>query len=168
MRFLTRFTAGLALAASLFGAVSGFAADAVAQFAGKELNLDLSRFAFGSSPTNFPGLLPPNPIEGESAWQRLENGPPPPKTAATNILDLRFEKGRLVGLRTMLVGSWTTTNDNVRVLAAFQKLGAQRTGAHSFATETKEWRMSVEGFCSDTAPSMLQFHITAPQRRSPR
>ena len=169
MRFLTRSAAGLALAACLSAAVSGHAADLVAQFARAELGLDLSRFRFGTAPSHYPGLLSPDPNGAESGWQRMEIERSAARRAGgTNFLDLRFEKSQLVGLRAMLLGSWTTTNDNVRVLAAFQKLGARKTAtnSHRYVLETKEWRMSVEGFCSDQAPSLLQFNVTTPERRS--
>ena len=171
MRLLSRSAALLALAVGLSGAVAGQGADLVAQFARAELDLDLSRFHLGTAPSHYPGLLSPDPNEAESGWQRMEIQRPASRRAGgTNFLDLRFEKGRLVGLRAMLLGSWTTTNDNVRVLAAFQKLGARKTATNSnrYVLETKEWRMSVEGFCSDQVPSLLQFNVTAPERRSQR
>jgi hypothetical protein len=167
----------LALAAALLAAtgLSCAAADApadpVAQFIQKELDLDLSRFPFGASKTNFPRLLPAAAGEETSGWRRLETvAAAPSLITPKNLLDLRFDGDRLVELRMMVVGAWTpATNDNVRLLAEFQKLGAKRRkgNPHRFDLETKEWRMSAEGFCSDNAPGLIQFHITPPQRRGP-
>jgi len=167
MRFLA-LTAALLAATGMSCAAAEAPADPVAQFVRKELRLDLSWFSFGVSKTNFPGLLPAGAGEGSSGWRRLDVTAAGPRTSVTNYFDLRFDGDRLVELRMMVVGSLTPgTNDNVRLLAEFQKLGAKRrkTNPHRFDLETKEWRMSAEGFCSDHAPGLLQFHITPPPQR---
>lgn len=167
MRFLG-LTAALLAATGMSSAAADAPADPAAQFVRKELSLDLSSFAFGVSKTNFPGLVPAAAGEETSGWRRLEVTAAGPRTSLTNYFDLRFDADRLVELRMMVVGSLTAgANDNVRLLAEFQKLGATRrkTNPHRFDLETKEWRMSAEGFCSDHAPGVVQFHLTPPPRR---
>ena len=167
MRFLV-LTAALLGPTGMSCAAADAPADPVAQFVRRELRLDLARFSFGVSKTNFPGLLPAAAGEEISGWRRLEVTAAGPRTSATNYLDLRLDGDRLVELRMMVVGDLKTgTNGNVRLLAEFQKLGAKRrkTNPHRFDLETKEWRMSAEGFCSDHAPGLVQFHITPPPLR---
>jgi hypothetical protein len=167
IRFLA-VTAALLAATGLSCAAADAPAEPVAQFVRHELQLDMSRFPFGTSKTNFPGLLPPAAGEEASGWRRLAMTAGGPRLSITNYFDLRFDADRLVELRMMVVGALTTaTNDNVRLLAEFQKLGAKRrkTNPHRFDLETKEWRMSAEGFCSDVAPGLIQFHLTPPPQR---
>ena len=95
MRFVTLSVAVLLAATGLSCAAGDAPADPVARFVRKELQLDLSRFHFGASRTNFPDLLSPGSNEVASGWQRL-GMTAPLQSSATNFLDLRFDADRLV------------------------------------------------------------------------
>ena len=169
MRPFTGLAAGLAFAlVALTAAVR--AGDAASDFAKTGLGVDLSRYAFGASATNFPELLPLDP-KATTPWRRA---PITRATAAgTNVaasLDLRFEADRLVELRTMVTDFSVVPSmrETERVLGEFKKLGASaKQNSNRFILETSAHSLSAEGFCSISNVIALQFHITPPpQRRS--
>ena len=171
LRLLVRAVAGWIPGLLLLVASVLRAADVVEVFAKAELGIDLARYPSGSSVASFPDLEPPYPKVLATDWRRMKiQRPNPAGTHTSAFLDLRFENDRLVELRTMGFEPGASTPQNARLLAAFQRLGPGpvRSNSNRFVVETKEWRMSAEGFCSNTNPIVVQFHITAPpQRRSP-
>lgn len=170
MRLSSILAASLAFALVALAAAPARAGDAVEDFAKTGLGVDLFRYAFGVSATNFPELLPPD-AKAATPWRRA---PITRLTAAgTNAaasLDLRFEADRLVEMRTA-VSDFSATSpvrETERLLAEFKKLGAAaKQNSNRLVLETPARTISAEGFCSISNVIMLQFHLTPPpQRRS--
>jgi len=146
--------------------ISARAADPVADFVKTELRVDLDRYAFGTPEKNFPELLPVDSKTTE--WRRAEI-PKSSDTTNKTFVDLRFEKDRLVAIRTMVAGfsDGKPTGETDRVLSEFKKLGAKplKNNPNRFVLESAANTTSVEGYCSITNPIVLQFHITPPPPR---
>lgn len=168
MRPFTGFAAGLSFALSALAAAPAHAGDATADFAKTGLGVELSRYAFGASATNFPELLPPDP-KAATPWRRVAITRA--TAAGTNVagsLDLRFEADRLVELRTMVTDFSATSpgRETDRLLGEFKKVGASaKKDSNRFVLETPARTISAEGYCSISNVIALQFHITPPPQQ---
>lgn len=168
MRPSTRLAAGLAFALLVLAAAPTRAGDTAADFAKTGLGVDLARYTFRASATNFPELSPPE-LKAATPWRRA----PITRTtsAGTNVaasLDLRFEADRLVELRTMVTdfAAASPGRETDRLLAAFKKLGASaKMNSDRYVLETPVRTISAVGYCSISNAIALQFHVTPPPQQ---
>jgi hypothetical protein len=164
----TGFAASLAFALAALAAAPSRAGDAATDFAKTGLGVDLARYTFGASATNFPELLPTEP-KAVTPWRRVQIT----RTTAAGAsvpadLDLRFEADRLVELRTIVADFSTASpvREMDRLLAEFKKLGASaKKNSNRFVLETPARTISAEGYCSISNMMVLQFHVTPPPPR---